>query len=268
MNSTERVLRVVLYVFGALFTVLGFGYSLRMPWFVDAHLWTDGPMTISWYGSMLLSFGPQLVWLGVTREWGILPGFAAGSIVMFLGAASMVLTVARRTGSTRLAVIGAVLAALGLGSVWMWRWSRRYHVRDVRRTPKVMRVVSVVFFVPLLVASLGLIARHPHVFPWPLAPDSSTVMGWMFMGTAVSFLFVVFSPHWSYMRTLLMGFIVYDAVLIPYYVGHYARVKPEHELSLGIFMVVLTSSALLSIWYLLLDRSTRGFGIVERPSSA
>lgn len=257
MNRTESTLRTVLYLAGAVFTVVGLGYALRMEWAVRAHLWSDGPMTISWYGSMLLSFGPQLVWLGLTRDWGILPGFAAGSIVMFLGAASAVLTVAARESSPRLWVIGALLAALGLGSIWMWRWSRRQRVRDGRQTPRLLRWFGAICVVPLLVASAGLLARHPHVFPWPLNPDSSTLMGWMFLGTGVSFVFAAVQSHWAYMRTLLMGFLVYDAVLIPYYLGHYSRVQPEHELSLGIFMVVLGSSALLSLWHLFVSPATR-----------
>ncbi len=257
MKRIEHVLRIVLFVAGAAFTILGLGYSLRMDWAVRSHLWTDGPMTISWYGSMLLSFGPQLVWLGIVREWGILPGFAAGSIVMFLGGASAVMSVASRESSARLWIVGALLAALGLGSVWMWSWSRGQRVRDPRTTPVVLRWYSAICVVPLLVASAGLLARHPHVFPWPLNPDSSTLMGWMFLGTGVSFAFAVVQRPWQYVRTLLMGFLVYDAVLIPYYLGHYARVQPAHELSLGIFMVVLGSSALLSIWYLFFDRATR-----------
>lgn len=256
-DRTEHALRVILFVAGAAFTILGLGYSLRMDWAVRAHLWSDGPLTISWYGSMLLSFGPQLVWLGLTREWGILPGFAAGSIVMFLGAASAVLGVAARERSTHLWIHGALLALLGLGSIWMWRWSRGRSLRDTRPTPVLLRWFGAICVVPLLIASAGLLARHPHVFPWPLNPDSSTVMGWMFLGTGVSFVFAPVQGRWAYMRTLLMGFLVYDAVLIPYYLGHCARVQPEHELSLGIFMVVLGSSALLALFYLFLHPATR-----------
>ncbi|MEX2621677.1 MAG: hypothetical protein WD250_15790 [Egibacteraceae bacterium] len=83
----------------------------------------------------------------------------------------------------------------------------------------------------LLVATL-LVRQTPHVFPWPLAPESSAMYGFIFYGAAVYFLIGAIERRWASAAGQLIGFLAYDLVLIVPFVRHLVTVSPAHRPSL------------------------------------
>ena len=58
-----------------------------------------------------------------------------------------------------------------------------------------------------------------------------------------------------------IAFLAYDLVLIPPYLALFPTVEPEHLTSLRIYMVVLFYSTALAVYYLFINKATRGWGI-------
>ena len=81
--------------------------------------------------------------------------------------------------------------------------------------------------------------------------------GWMFLGAMCYFLYGLRSPVWANARGQLLGFLAYDAVLIPPFLGHFATVAPEMRLSLILYFLVVTISAALAVFMLFLHPATR-----------
>ena len=98
----------------------------------------------------------------------------------------------------------------------------------------------------------------PNVFPWPLAPDMSVVYGWIFLGAGVYFIHGFIWPGWQNGCGQLLGFLIYDLVLIvPYFQLLLGNEWPENRTSLTIYLLVIVYSMFLSVYYLFIHPQTR-----------
>lgn len=268
MNRNNVWVQTLLVLIGIFFTVLGLSYALKLPWIDSVHLWNDGPLTKVWYGSVFLGIGPLLIWMAWAKEWGLVPGLGCGIIVMLIGVAGSVFNVYLQTRApAQLAVVLTSLVLAGL-SLWLAAWSWKFPIRDDRVTPLTFRIITVVLLLPILLFCVRLLMRHPTVFPWKLSAESSPVMGWMFLGALISFAVALVRPRWLYMRTLFLWFVVYDLVLIPYYIPHFKKVLPEHRMSLNIYFAVLIASLVASGYYFFLAPGTRFGAAATRDPAA
>jgi hypothetical protein len=68
-------------------------------------------------------------------------------------------------------------------------WSRRHPTRDPRLTPFFVRLSFALFVAALLIAGGALLLKMPNVMPWPLKPESSVMIGWIFIGDAFYFIY-------------------------------------------------------------------------------
>jgi hypothetical protein len=48
----------------------------------------------------------------------------------------------------------------------------------------------------------------------------------------------------------MAGFLVYDIVLLPPFLAHFAAVTPERTTSLVLYVAVLVYSAALAVWFI------------------
>jgi hypothetical protein len=115
---------------------------------------------------------------------------------------------------------------------------RRWHpepFRDTRPTPVVIRIAFAVFAVLLALVAVRLIAVRPNTFPWPLGPENSVIYGFIFLGAMAYFLYGLAWPVWGNACGQLVGFLAYDLLLIPPFLGHFAAVKPEMRTSLAVY---------------------------------
>ncbi len=113
------------------------------------------------------------------------------------------------------------------------------------------------FSTVLIVAGILLLLKLPNIFPWTISPEQSVLYGWIFLGAATYFLYTQFKPVWGNATGQLVGFLIYDLILIVPLVLHFSNVAPEMFISLVIYVTILTYSGLLAIYFLFINASTR-----------
>jgi hypothetical protein len=94
--------------------------------------------------------------------------------------------------------------------------------------------------------------------PWPISTNESVVYGWMFLGAAAYFAYALVYPAWGNTGGQLAGFLAYDLVLIfPFIARLGSNIPPQFVVGHIIYIVVVTYSGLLAIYYLFIDPQTR-----------
>ena len=97
----------------------------------------------------------------------------------------------------------------------------------------------------------GLMSLEPEWF--------STIFGLIFIGDAFYFAYGMFFPCWHHARGQLLSFLAYDLVLIIPFLNHFTAVKPEHALSLILYLAVLVYSGALAAYYLFFNKPTQSW---------
>ena len=166
-----------------------------------------------------------------------------------------------QSGLQRRAITFAVFALCNVGVLV---WSIRQPIRDRRGVSRFLRGSFGLFSVLLLFASVQLLRRSPTIFPWRIEPETETMFGWLFLGSAVYFIYGFVRPSWHNMRGQLLAFLAYDVVLILPYALMFPTVQPEHFQSLCAYFAVLVYSSVVAIYYLFIDKRTRGWRITTR----
>jgi len=225
---------------------LTFGFAFGAPAVTWLWPWPDGPLSYLFVASILAAFGVGGLLVALTRDWRAAAG---GGIALLAGFGAMAAALALR-GATGHALGFAAVAAAGAA---MLHWALRETARDARGLPPVVRASFVVFSLALLSAGVALVFGAPHIFPWPLKPETSLLYGFMFLGLFLNYLYVALRGTWSDVKVSLLGFLAYDLVLIGPFLKHFARVPADHRLSLVIYTAVLVYSGALAIAYLVLS---------------
>lgn len=252
-----RAIRPALLCLGALLLLLALGFFGRAAWATALWPWPDGRLSFVFVASILAAIAAPLLWIGATGELGAASGGAINLFVTFAGGAGWLALLASRGGGTRILVTAALFAATALLTAGIWRWSRRLPRRDRRPVPAPVRASFALFAALLVPVGVALVARAPHIFPWPLHPDSSVLYGWIFLGAALYFIHGVVRPGWANAAGQLLGFLAYDLVLIGPFLAHFSAVLPEHRASLILYTAVLIYSGLLACFYLAVHPPTR-----------
>jgi hypothetical protein len=123
--------------------------------------------------------------------------------------------------------------------------------------PALVRFMFGFFAVALLLIGGSLALKLPSVFPWQLTPQQSVLYGWIFLGASTYFAYGLLRPVWGNAQGQLLGFLAYDVVLIVPFVLLLMGAEPFNLASLVIYIAVLVVSAVLAIYYLFLNPSTR-----------
>jgi hypothetical protein len=146
-------------------------------------------------------------------------------------------------------------------NIGLFLWARQFTVRDTRPMPRLARISFAVFALVLVVVGLILISHYnDRVIPWSLQPDSAVLMGWIFLGDAVYFIYAILHPYWGLTVGPLLSFLTYDLVLMPRLVAHFSDpLQSDQQVYLVIYNAVMLYSALLAIYYLFINKSTRLF---------
>jgi hypothetical protein len=256
-----KALRIAVVLFGLADLALTLGYYFQQPWATATWPWPMTPLGFVLVSSFLAGATVVILWLGFTGEWGAATGATANVGLMNAGAAVYLFYCWQRDHDPGLRNPAIAFSIFALANLGVLVWSLRHPIRDRRPVDRLLRVSFGVFSVVLLYAAVQLLRRSPTIFPWPLDPDTSTMFGWLFLGSAIYFIYGSLRPSWHNMRGQLLAFLAYDIVLIPPYLQLFSTVKPDHVFSLRVYMAVLCYSALLSIWYLFLDKKTRNWRI-------
>ena len=253
----QSFIRFILFVTALGLLVIQVGFVTKAPWATQLWPWPDTPLTYLFVGSIFAAVALPIAWVGLSGELAALRGGALDFTVSYLGISSFLLWFYQQNGVDpinpyTLFVCGGVLL-----NFIIYLLSRRVEFADERPMPGLVRWSFLLFALVLMGVGSSLIMLLPHIFPWPLKPETSVLIGFIFLGAAVYFLYGFFVPLWSNACGQLLGFLAYDAVLLGPFIKHFDKVKEEHLLSLTIYVGVLIYSALLAIYFLFLHPATR-----------
>ena len=253
----ERSLRLGLLAAALLSVILATSYALQLPWALQTWPWPEKRLSNIFIASVFGAMAGAMLWVGAS---GRLAGAAGG----FLHVATMSAGLATVMWPMALAQPGSTLMGYALGStaaalacLAAFGFVRRLPVADTRRIPRSLRVWSLIYIAILLPAGGALVAQVPGVMPWPLKPEMSMVCGWVFLSAAWSFAYPLLRPQVEHVRVGLIGFLVYDAVLIGPFMGLLDTVRPDLLRSLQLYLLALVVTAGVSLYYLFVCRATQ-----------
>jgi len=190
-----------------------------------------------------------MTWVCVTRELNAVRGGSLGFAAMNAGISVFTGYLYGQRHQSLLTAWTIVCGVLAIGALVLFVMGAKYERRDVRPSPPVVRTSFLVFSVALFTATAMLLARRPIVFPWPLKPDSSVMFGFLFLASAIYFFDGWLRPSAANASGQLLGFLVYDIVLIPPYLHHWSKTLGGFRVSLVIYLIVLFWSAALALWF-------------------
>ena len=263
-------LRTALLVIAAVLAVLAIAFALRLP--VAESLWpvAEGPTAFSFMAAILGGAAAPLLWIALAREWGAVAGygFAFGVVTAGMGLSAVVM--ALLGGPARLLPFGIAMLVLALACFGAWRWGERQPLRDGRTTPRLLQMGFVVEIAVLVGVGALLLIRFPDILPWPIAPETSSLYAWVFLGLALYYAYALWRRSWHHARGPLLGFLVYDLMLIGPLLARIPTLEPRFVFGLVAAVGIIVISTLLAIWFLAVDPETRGWqpvgGVGERPA--
>jgi hypothetical protein len=207
--------------------------------------------------SVLAAVGASSLYIALRADWRTARPAGLALLAAGLTAIGAFTLIPELTGLpfTRRMLFGAAAGA-GLGAVLALN-SGRYSPRETRRMPPFASVSFAVFGLTLLATGLGLVLRMPNVFPWRLDSVTSVLYGAIFTGLAFNYLYGAIFGTVEDARVSLIGFLVYDIVLLPPFIALLGDVPPARMMSLTVYTGVLVYSALLALYCLLVDPRCR-----------
>lgn len=253
----ERIASFLLIITGIVVLVLAAGYYFRSPWAIWTWPWPDGRLTYIFIASILAAIAVAIIWIGFTREWGHLAAGSLNLLITMSGITAFLVLHSGRTGQVQLLGYAAFAGVTVVLNLLILIWSRRFQIPDPTPLPGPVRLSYMLFTMILFLVGAALIFQTPNVMPWPLRPETSVLIGFIFFGNAFYFLYALLRPYLQFGRAQLLSFLVYNLVLIGPLLGHLAAVNPELRTSLIVYLAILFYSGLLAVYYLFLHRATR-----------
>ncbi len=241
---------------------LFFAVAFFFQWPLAVNLWPfEGttPLTYVLIASFFAAAAASTLWPLVSGHEGALAGVALDYVFIFLPMTAVILWLSLGQGQGGLLVFALLCAAGALFGLWLFFWARRLPLDTSRPMPALVRWSFVVFVVALLFVSVRLWLQIPTI-PWPLTPELSLLVGSMFFGAAVYFIYGLLRPSWANAGGQLAGFLAYDLVLIVPFLRALPGVAPQFRTGLIVYLVVVVYSGLLAIYYLFVNRETRLLG--------
>ena len=251
-----KILRYLTLIGGLVMLLIAIGFIFQNPIAINLWPWPDGRYSYLFIGSILVAASAAMLWVGWTGELSVLP---AGSLNIFVIAAMtsvyffQLVFQENRPGLIPFGM-ASLLTAIASGTSFLM--SPGIPFSDPRPTPLLVRISFGIFIVSLVFAG-GALISGVQVFPWALNPNSSTIFGCIFIGDAFYFLYGLFRPHWQNARGQLLSFLAYDLVLIIPFMALFNAVKPEHLVSLVVYVAILIYSGTLAIYFLFINSQTR-----------
>lgn len=198
---------------------------------------------------------------GALRALGMTLGFGATSLGVYL------LALGRERDDRELLLGGAGYVVAGIVMALIWLWARRLPLGDARPLPLLVRAGIAAIVLPLVAVGVPLTFQVEDVFPWRLAPESSTMFGLIFLSAALLFGWIALHPKRAYGEMALAAFLGYTLVLaVPYidllrarddaatmadYYGGFTRTAAADAInmeSLVVYLAVLGFGSVLALW--------------------
>ncbi len=254
----KSLIRSTLFLGGLLLMAAGLGIGLDLWGGRALWPWPDGRLSYIFVASILLAEATVMLWQASTLELSAAKGGAVGFLAMNLCLAAFMFNRFAAKPETMVLVWAVVCTVLACSSViLLLQPADRFPSHDTRPTPPIVRWSFLVFAGALFTATVMLFLKMPIIFPWPLKPESSVVFGFLFLASAVYFFDGFLRPTWANAKGQLLGFLIYDLVLIAPWVAHFPKSSGGFRISLSIYLLVLVWSGVLAIYFLFLNPQTR-----------
>ncbi len=230
---------------------LGFGWADWL-W-----AWPDGGNTQLMLAAACAGYGAGLLLIVRERDWRSAIGGAG--VLIVAGAIFAVVIAARwwRTGETELVTHAIVLAGIAAFAWATAILSGRAAPASGDPVPGPVRALHLSLAVVLAAGGIALLARSPAIMPWPVAAQSATLLGCLFLGFAWNHGYILLRGRWPDARVFLFGFLVYDLVMAVPLARQLLAELPRPSNALVGHCLAVAASAALAIGYLFVARATR-----------
>jgi hypothetical protein len=261
-----KTVRYLLLLICAVQFFLALAFFLQLPFAVN--LWPfqgTTPLTFIFIASIFAAAAASTLWATASENYGALAGIGLDYLGILIPVSILSFQLGTNSGTPALTAYGVVCVFGALFGLGLLLWSSRIPIDATLPMPGLVRGSFVFFIVALLIVSARLILKEPNVIPWTITPDLSVVIGAMFFGAALYFVYALMRPSWANAAGQLVGFLAYDVVLIAPFLTRLPTTPPEHQVGLIIYTAVVIYSGLLAIYYLFIHRPTR---LLSRMSSS
>jgi hypothetical protein len=262
MPRSVRILLLVICIVQAVFAVL---FILQTE-FVKGR-WpfpNTGPLSMMFVGSIFAAAAAATLWCLVSNVEGALSGVALDYLVILAPLTVFSFQTGTISGNAALmAYSGLCLIGFYFG-LWLYLYSQRIPTPDKPKQPLLLRGSFAVFGIALILTGGALVLKTPNILPWPVTPELSVVIGWMFLGASAYFIYSVLRPSWANSGGQLAGFLIYDLILVVPFINRLSTIDAQLLPNLIIYFVIIGYSSLLAIYYLFVNPSTRLWGMRSR----
>ena len=265
-NKMRLLVRAVIGLIGIALAVIAVALYFRWPVVSDFWPWTGyyaslSPLSYYFLSSIAAAICAPILWIAITDKLHAAGPGAINLLLSFIGIGIFMFQgYAADPANNRLLVSALLMSGVVVAILVSYWLGRNMPSHDFRPLPAPVKYSFYVFIVALIIVGGRLILKNPDVLPWPISVEGSIVYGWIFLGASAYFIFAVLKPGWENAAGQLLGFLVYDLVLILPFIRHFSDVQPQHLLSHIIYTAVVVYSGLLAIYYLFINRDTRFFG--------
>lgn len=236
---------------------LALAFFLQLPFAVN--LWPfpgTTPLTFIFVSSIFAAAAASTLWAVASKNYGALAGIGLDYLTILLPVSILSFQLGANSETPELIIYGIACLVGVLFGLGLLLWSIRIPIDNTVPLPGIVRWSFAFFIVALLIVSIQLILKRPNIIPWAITPDLSVVIGAMFLGAAMYFIYALIRPGWFNAAGQLCGFLAYDVVLIAPFLTRLPTTPPEHQLGLSIYTAVVTYSGLLAIYYLFIHKPT------------
>ena len=253
----NKIVRNTLFFVCVVQFLFAIAFFLQLPFVVN--LWPfEGttPLTFIFVSSIFAAAAAATLWAAASENYGALAGIALDYITILTPLSIFSFQLGASSGNSQLTTFGIAClfgAFFGLG---LLLWSIRIPMDTTLPMPGIVRWSFVIFIIALLIVSTRLILKVPNAIPWKITPEISVVIGWMFFGAALYFVYALLRPSWVNAAGQLAGFLAYDVVLIVPFLTRLPTVAPENRIGLIIYTAVVSYSGLLALYYLFIHKPT------------
>jgi len=254
MNKSARY---TLFLICAIQFSFAIAFFLQLPFAVN--LWPfpgTTPLTFIFVSSIFAAAAASTLWAITSKNYGALAGIGLDYLTILLPVSILSFQLGANSETPQLTIYGIMCLVGVLFGLGLLLWSIRIPIDNTLQLPGIVRWSFAFFIVALFIVSVRLIAKMPTI-PWTITPDLSVVIGAMFLGAAMYFVYALIRPGWFNAAGQLVGFLAYDVVLIVPFVTRLPTTPPEHQVGLSIYTAVVTYSGLLAIYYLFIHKPTR-----------
>ena len=253
-----KIIRYALFFICVVQFFFAIAFFLQRPFVVN--LWPfpgTTPLTFIFISSIFAAAAAATLWVVATEHYGALAGIGLDYVGILAPVSIFSFRLGASSGRSQLTTYGVICLFGVLFGLGLIAWSSRIPMDTSIPLPGPLRVSFVIFIIALLIVSARLILQAPNAIPWMITPELSVVIGWMFFGAMLYFVYALLRPSWVNAAGQLCGFLAYDLVLIVPFLTRLPTVPAEHRLGLFIYTAVLIFSGALAIYYLFIHKPTR-----------